>query len=224
MILDCKRRSAPYTPALLRRAKNMEVDLSQYESSTVQDMMKEVRAQRKDLWEAQKVREEGRVEWLKEEARKRAEAGDKETEEVFRDMCRIAESRAVNWKLTCILKSRSGAIDRIEIPTHEWFYSERSNELYHYDKGNFESYPHKENGKYHLHHTLKVPDNDIVQCEVEHCGEGIRLIEAYQWFYSVSKDTIYNRKGKDAQSYQQSSSGFYCIRRDSTIPCSGLQS
>jgi len=79
--------------------------------------------------EAQKQCEEGRVEWLKEEARRRAEASDKDTERVYKDMCRIAETRTINRKLTCILKPRSGAIDRIEIPTHDWFHSAQSNEF-----------------------------------------------------------------------------------------------
>ncbi len=42
MILDCKTRGSPYTPALLQRAEDMEVDLSQYDDFSIIDMHKEV--------------------------------------------------------------------------------------------------------------------------------------------------------------------------------------
>ena len=46
----------------------------------------------------------------------------------------------------------------IQTPTHDWFRCTSTDELFHYDKGVYESYPSvkKFSNQYHLHHTLKV--------------------------------------------------------------------
>ena len=51
-------------------------------------------------------------------------------------------------KLGAITKGRfSLAMDRIEVPTHNWFHSERKNsEIYYYDAGNFEAPPATDSG------------------------------------------------------------------------------
>ena len=65
------------------------------------------------------------MEWTKKEAQKRAAAaGDLDWEKGPEQMLRVAESRTINWKLGAITKGRfSLALDRIEVPTHDWFHS-----------------------------------------------------------------------------------------------------
>ena len=46
----------------------------------------------------------------------------------------VAEERSINRKLTAITKgNKSGALDRIEIATYDWFHTKK--ELYYYEGG-----------------------------------------------------------------------------------------
>jgi hypothetical protein len=71
---------------------------------------------------------------------------------------------ALNRKLTAIIKGSRGVLDRIQIPTHDWFYSPKYDELYHYTDGVFEAYPSAGDTSFFSHHTLKViaPDAELV--------------------------------------------------------------
>jgi len=132
MILDCRCRNAPPTPALERGAAKLNVDLSQFDTMRHTSLRKEVCKRRAALWKSQKGCEAGRAEWLKTEAKERAAAaGDKDWEKRVDEMARVAESRAINRKLGAITKGRfSQALDRIEVPTHDWFHSKKNNEIY----------------------------------------------------------------------------------------------
>ena len=64
------------------------------------------------------------------------------------ELIRVAEERSINRKLTAITKGISnGALDRIEVATHDRFYSGQMHELYHYEAGNSEAYPQKGDNK-----------------------------------------------------------------------------
>ena len=68
MILDCKQRSAQFTPALIKRSQDLNVNLEDYRSNSVNTARQEVYKRRNDLWEAQKTCETDRLDWLKGEA------------------------------------------------------------------------------------------------------------------------------------------------------------
>ena len=64
-------------------------------------------------------------------------------------MVRVAESRAINRKLGAITKGRfSQALDRIEVPTHDWFHSKKNDKIYHYDDGSEFSYHNYVDGQW----------------------------------------------------------------------------
>jgi hypothetical protein len=44
---------------------------------------------------------------------------------------------------------------------HDWFYSPKQDELYHYDDGVFEAYPSDGTSAFFTHHTLKVLAPDV---------------------------------------------------------------
>jgi hypothetical protein len=93
MMLDCKSRHAPPTPALIKRAAALNVDLAEFETVSRVGLRKEVCKRRAALWKSQKVCKEGRVEWLKKEAKERASAaGNKDWEKRVDEMVRVAES------------------------------------------------------------------------------------------------------------------------------------
>ena len=53
------------------------------------------------------------------------------------EMIRVAEERSINRKLIAITKGiNDGALDRIELATHDWFYFFQMHNLYHYKTGN----------------------------------------------------------------------------------------
>ena len=56
------------------------------------------------------------------------------------DMARLAKERGVNRKLTNATKGTRQSLDQIEVPKYEWFYSQMTKELYHFDSGVFEAY------------------------------------------------------------------------------------
>ena len=93
MMLDCKSRHAPPTPALIKRAAELNVDLTEFETVSRVGLRKEVCKRQAALWKLRKVCKEGRVEWLKKEAKERAvAAGDKDWEKRVDKMVRVAES------------------------------------------------------------------------------------------------------------------------------------
>ena len=99
------------------------------------------------------------------EVKKRAQAaGDNNWENNLTEMIRVAEERSINMKLTAITKGiNDGPLDRIEVSTHDWFYSIQMRELYHYKAGNFEMYTQKGENKFYTHHFLKVLPADARQ-------------------------------------------------------------
>ena len=54
-------------------------------------------------------------------------------------------------------------MDKIEVTTHDWFYSAKSNAIFHYDAGNFEAHPATGLETYYPHHTLNVIPADATQ-------------------------------------------------------------
>lgn len=167
MMLDCKDRQAPPIAALIKRVQALQVDLTRFReiSRRIKDLRVEVRKRGADLWKTQKGCKEGWMEWLKTEAKAQSvAAGDKDWEKGLKQMLQIAESRAINRKLGVITKGQRGAaLDRIEVPTHDWFHSKKSNKIYHYHSGNFEAHLDTESGTFFPHHSLKVPPDDITQ-------------------------------------------------------------
>ena len=172
-ILDCHIRQAPFTPALLRLLGTLTLDPDSYRSLSVHRLRVMIRQQRKKLWECQKRGEDLRQEWLADVARQRAQAsGDPDWEKRLRRMIRRTRESALNRKLTAITKGRRGVLDRIQIPTHTWFFSASQHELYHYDTGVFVAYPASIGGLFHMHHTVKMPPSDIVLADISHTPNG----------------------------------------------------
>ena len=210
MILDCKRRRAPPTDAVIHRAKEYNVDLEASMERSEKSIRKEVYRCKKELWEAQKTCEDERAEWLKGEAMDRAHAtGDKDWEAGLKRMIHTAETRAVNRKLTAITKGSHGTLDRIEVPTHDWFHSEKEQELYRYDKGNFEAYPQATVNKYYKHHSLKVLPPDACMAQVEEENGKLVLRQVYHWFRSQSTGLVHFRSGNDLRTYSPTTDNKY---------------
>ncbi len=220
-ILECKSRNAPLAEVLKSRAKELSVDISRYETMTTVACRKEVTTQQKLLWEAQKGSEQGRIEWLKGEAMDRAKAaGDPDWEKGLKKMIEVAESRAINRKLTATIKGTNRALDRVEIPTHDWFHSSQQNEIYHYDLGNFEAHPAISSKSFFKHHTLKVLPPDATQILVAHSESSIEMTFKAEWYYSFSRDGLYRRRSEGIESFRCTKEGIYSIRRtrDGGIP------
>ena len=57
----------------------------------------------------------------------------------------------------------SPAMDRIEVPTHDWFNLERNSQLYQYNAGNSETRPAAGSRTYYPYHSLKVIPTDTTQ-------------------------------------------------------------
>jgi hypothetical protein len=168
-ILDCKRRHVGASPALVRYCTKLDIDPDSIISThSEKDLRRTVRRLGKELWECQKKGETLRLEWLRELAQSRARAaGDPNWEAKMNAMIRTTEANAVNRKLSVITKGRRGVLDRIQIPTHSWFFSPSKRELYHYDDGVFEAYPACNDETFYRHHTLKVPATDVVLVKVD---------------------------------------------------------
>lgn len=168
-LLDCKRRGAPPTKALLRLGKRLSIDIYSLLELTERQIRLQLRQSRKTLWDCQKKSESLRSDWLENEARMRATAaGDMDWEKRLRNMRRKITTNAVNRKLTAITKGRRGALTMIQIPTHDWFYSETQQELYHYTNGVFDAFPKAMEAQFFTHSSRKVLPEDIQAVTVEH--------------------------------------------------------
>ena len=169
---DCKIRRAAVSPALRGRLVSLEIDPDQLDSMAIETLRKEIRERRRELWEAQKICETLRREWLIEVAKDRARASaDPDWKKKLTQMIKTTQRCATNRRLTLLTKGTRGILDRIQIPTHDWFYSPRYDELYHYDDGVFEAYPSKGDESFFTHHTLKVLPDDVELVEVEQDDE-----------------------------------------------------
>ena len=105
IMLDCRSRNAPPTTTLIKRAATLGVDLTKFDTISRGSLRKEVCKRRVALWKSQKTCEAGRSEWLKREAKARAvAAGNKYWEKRLDEMVRVAESRAINRKLSAVTK------------------------------------------------------------------------------------------------------------------------
>jgi len=136
-------------------------------TTTAKALRRILRAQRRELWECQKKGEDLRQEWLAMVAQDRARAlDDPDWERKLNQMRRTARDNAINRKLGALTKGRRGVLDRIQIPTHDWFFSPSKQELYHYDRGVFEAYPSTGHGTFFAHHTLKVLATDVTLVQV----------------------------------------------------------
>ena len=166
-MLDCKSRNAPFTPSILKRCGDLDLDAREYESYTLQQLRGEVRTRRRALWECQKRCEDERKEWLISLAKDRARAADiPDWTKKLKHMIRTTKDNAVNRKLRLVTKGAQGILDRIQIPAHDWFYSPKYDKLYHYDEGVFEAYPSAGDSSFFTHHTLKVLAPDAVLVRV----------------------------------------------------------
>lgn len=99
---------------------------------TIYDICKQVREQRQMLWNTQKMAESARIDWLESVVQNRAHAAeDPDWEKRLKDMITTARKAATNRKLGIILRGRKGALDRIQMPLHDWYFSLSRGELYH---------------------------------------------------------------------------------------------
>ncbi|EED89738.1 predicted protein [Thalassiosira pseudonana CCMP1335] len=166
-MLSCKARGEPFSQGCIRSAEKLGIDLSEFERLTHTKLRAKVTEMRRDLWEVQKECEERRISWLEGLAQDRARAMVKnDWERVMKDMIRKTEERRVNRKLTTVIKGGHTGMNRVQVPLNEWYVSEHSHELYHYNHGCFEAYPLDTDGLYFPHHTLKVLPDDASPVEV----------------------------------------------------------
>jgi len=73
-MLDCAKRNAPFTPAILRRCSALDLPVDHYATMSIMQLRREVRRHRSDLWDSQKRCEHLRKEWLISIAKDRTRA------------------------------------------------------------------------------------------------------------------------------------------------------
>ena len=176
-IQSCLIRRQPIPESCVKSATRLETDISFCDTISVKDMRRKVAEASKALRIAQKNAEQEREEWIERLANDRARAaGDLHWEQKMKDMKRTVEDRRINRKLSSVTKGNHRALDRIQVPVHDWFHSAQSNELYHYDHGVWEAYPCKTNGEdFFTHHTLKVLPDDAMPIEVSQTSQSITI-------------------------------------------------
>ena len=167
-VIDCRHRGAPPTKKLTTLCKRLEIDIEEVMALPEKDLRIRMRTSRKHLWEAQKNCESLRLEYLEGEAKANAiAAGDHDWVTRVNTMKRKMKQSAMNRKLTAVTKGRQGALNMIQVPTHDWFYSDTSRELYHYHHGVFEAYPAATESLFFSHHTRKVLPGGVQAVQVE---------------------------------------------------------
>jgi hypothetical protein len=73
---------------------------------------------------------------------------------------------ATNRKLNSVVKGWHGVLDRIQVPSRDWYYSPSLQELLHFTDGVFEAYPPFHHELFHPHHTLKILPPDALLADV----------------------------------------------------------
>jgi hypothetical protein len=166
-LFDCKIRGTPPTKKLLQLGERLSVDVVALLELSEHDIRSLMRKNRNHLWECQKNCASLREEFLETEARRNAiAAGDKDWQARVRKMKRKIKQTSMNRKLTAVIKGPRGALKMIQVPTHDWFYSEISDELYHYQNGVFDAFPAADMNLFHSHHTRKVLPSEAQAVQV----------------------------------------------------------
>ena len=179
-LLSCKLRRQSLPASCIKSAERLKVDVSLFDSHTTKYYQQQVRKRRQELWEVQKDCENRRIFWLQQLAEDRTRAaGEQDWEKKMKNMKKTVEESQINRKLSAITKGTHSQLDRIQVPTGEWYYSEKESELYHYDHGVWEAYPRKEPNPntYWTHHTLKVVPDDAVPVLVEKSTTQIEITD-----------------------------------------------
>ena len=222
MALDCVTRMAPPTPTLTQRADELGLDLDNMMSMERTDLLKEARERRAKLWEAKKLCEPDRLEWIRTEAKSRAKAsGDEDWEKGVKNMLQTARSRAANRKLGAVLKERQSTLDRIQMPTHVWHYSRRAKEVYRYNQGNFEAYLEEDGDKanYLVNHVIKVLPKDAIPAKVVQNGnKGWTLVKTYKWYHSKASGCLYFKANGEVKTFYENNNGIFVKGEPSPPP------
>ncbi|KAL3796822.1 hypothetical protein ACHAWO_002060 [Cyclotella atomus] len=177
-LLSCKLCCQLLPESCINLATRLGIDVSSYDMQTCKQLRQEVYKKRQDLWAVQKECKDRRAQWLQMLAKDRTRAaGDADWEKKMKSMKRTVEERQINRKLSAVTKGAHSQLDRIQIPTNTWYHSAKETELYHYDNGVWEAYPHLKpyDNRYFTHHTLKVVPPDAVPVEVRKTNEYIEI-------------------------------------------------
>ncbi len=206
-MLDCRRRKAPPSAGLIKIAKSMGYDLTSNYEMKVGEIRRKVREARKELWEIQKVGADKRIEWLEVQAQASAEKGGGDWEAKMNAMIKTVRAASTNRKLSVLTKGLRSGLDRIDVPVHEWMYSEEMDEVYHYDQGVFETHAAIQRSsttsimekEFYAHHSLKVPDKNAYPIRVSRKEDGrLRIVEVinkspFEWEAITSQQEIERR-------------------------------
>ena len=142
-------------------------NLTQAQHHTINDTKKQLQKAKLHLRDCQRNATELRKQWLESVARwKATNDGDTTAAQTLKIMIQKLQNKQMHLKLSRISKGPRGALDYIEIPTHDWYYSPKTNELYHYDNGVFETHANRTTSIFYKHHSLKVPPDDTSKATV----------------------------------------------------------
>ena len=150
---------------------------------------------------------------------RRAEAaGEKDWEKRLKQMNHNLTSRAANKKLSIVSKGSLKTFDKIQVPTHDWFYSAKSNELIQHEDGNFLAHASDGKGRFHEHHTLKVMPSDAVKVLVESSAEGpFSITQKFNWFLSTDGNKLFETDGTEVRTYE-ARAGKFLAGEKSPVP------
>ena len=115
-------------------------------------------------------------------------AGEVDSEKRMNTISKRAKEREVNRKMTNAIKGYCQGLDRIEVPIFEWYYSDRTKEIYRYVQGVFKAYAaHTPQAalratnptRFYLHHHLKVIPDDAVRIDIRMDADYIHITHKY---------------------------------------------
>ena len=150
-------------------------------------------------------------------------ARDKDWEKRLDDMVQVAESQAIDRKLGAITKGHfPQALDRIEVPTRDWFHSKKSNNIYHYKAGNVESYPSTVSGTFQPHHSLKMIPADAKQLLVRKEEGYWEITHNIECYHSTQHRSLYHRKEEKTVQYKARTDDTYEEYTESPIPMDAM--
>ena len=114
----------------------------------------------------------------------------------------------------------------MNLPTLRWFSSPKKNEIYQFDKGNFQAHSWKGNGSYFAHHTLKVLPPDATQAEVHEDDNGtLRMNHIFHYFHAVSTNKLSHRYGEalgQLEVFQEISGNKHVLTNNSKPPSDAM--
>ncbi len=176
-VFSCINRKTKFTERVRKLAEKLLIPSNEYTNLDHKQARMKMSDARKCKRAVNKNDGEERAKWLEGIAQAAAlDKPDRDWQAILKQMIRAARQRSIQQKLSFVFRPTYSKLDYVEVPSDEWYYSARTNEIYHFDNGLFRAHSEIEDEYFHPSSTLKVLPDDAVVITVSILDDSIEML------------------------------------------------